>query len=69
MKGIANYELTDSATLELVGPEGGPLTFALDANDIDEETGRVEIDLTVNNEAGETRVFGTATVCISGPAL
>jgi acyl dehydratase len=30
--------------------------------DIDEDTGKVEIDLTVNNEAGETRVFGTARV-------
>ena len=30
--------------------------------DIDEEIGKVEIDLTVTNEAGETRVFGTASV-------
>jgi acyl dehydratase len=30
--------------------------------DIDEGTGRVEIDLTLVNEKGETRVFGTATV-------
>lgn len=30
--------------------------------DIDEDEGAVEIDLTVNNEAGETRVFGTAMV-------
>lgn len=30
--------------------------------DIDEEEGRVEIDLTVVNEKGETRIFGTATV-------
>jgi acyl dehydratase len=30
--------------------------------DIDEDTGKVEIDLTVSNEAGETRVFGTARV-------
>ncbi|NIP15953.1 MAG: hypothetical protein GWM88_14985 [Pseudomonadales bacterium] len=30
--------------------------------DIDEEAGTVEIDLTVTNEANETRVFGTATV-------
>ena len=29
--------------------------------DIDEDTGTVEIDITVTNEAGETRVFGTAT--------
>jgi len=30
--------------------------------DIDEDTGKVEIDLTVTNEVGETRVFGTARV-------
>ena len=30
--------------------------------DIDEDDGTVTIDLTVANEAGETRVFGTATV-------
>ena len=28
--------------------------------DIDEDNGEVEIDLTVTNDAGETRVFGTA---------
>jgi len=33
--------------------------------DINEESGNVEIDLTVVNEAGETRVFGTATVNLS----
>ena len=30
--------------------------------DIDEDDCKVEIDLTVVNEKGETRVFGTATV-------
>lgn len=30
--------------------------------DIDEEAGEVEIDITVTNDAGETRVFGTARV-------
>jgi acyl dehydratase len=30
--------------------------------DINEDDGNVEIDLTVSNEAEETRVFGTATV-------
>lgn len=30
--------------------------------DINEDEARVEIDLTVTNEAGETRVFGTASV-------
>jgi len=30
--------------------------------DIDEEAGLVEVDLTVTNDAGETRVFGTARV-------
>ena len=32
--------------------------------DIDEDTGEVEIDLTITNEANETRVFGTAMVLI-----
>lgn len=32
--------------------------------DIDEDTGAVEIDLTVTNEASETRVFGTAQVVL-----
>ena len=30
--------------------------------DVDEEAGCVEIDITITNEAEETRVFGTATV-------
>ncbi len=30
--------------------------------DIDEDESKVVVDLTVTNEAGETRVFGTATV-------
>lgn len=30
--------------------------------DIDEDQGLVELDLTVANEKGETRVFGTATI-------
>ncbi|MCB1646877.1 MAG: hypothetical protein KDI36_15565 [Pseudomonadales bacterium] len=30
--------------------------------DIDEDERRVEIDLTVSNEKGETRVFGTAVI-------
>ena len=30
--------------------------------DVNEADGQVEIDLTVANEKGETRVFGTATV-------
>ena len=32
--------------------------------DIDEDTGACEIDLTVTNDAGETRVFGTAKVLV-----
>ena len=31
-------------------------------SDVDEEAGSVEIDITITNEAEETRVFGTATV-------
>ena len=30
--------------------------------DIDEDEGKVEIDLTVSNAKGETRIFGTASV-------
>ena len=30
--------------------------------DVDTEAGRVEVDLTVTNDKGETRVFGTARV-------
>lgn len=33
--------------------------------DLDEATGEVEIDLTVTNDAGETRVFGTARAKLS----
>lgn len=32
--------------------------------DVDEASGRVEIDLTITNEKDETRVFGTATVSL-----
>ena len=32
--------------------------------DMDDETKTVEIDLTISNEAGETRVLGTATVVL-----
>jgi len=32
--------------------------------DIDEDSGEVEIDLTITSEAGETRVFGTAKVLV-----
>ena len=38
-----------------------PHTITGVVTDVDEETGSVEIDITVANEAGETRVFGTAT--------
>ena len=39
-----------------------PYRIAGVVTDIDEAEGRVEIDLTVTNGKGETRVFGTATV-------
>ncbi len=32
--------------------------------DLDDEANRVEIDLTITNEAGETRVLGTASVLL-----
>ena len=38
------------------------LSIGAVVTDIDEETGIVEIDLTVKNDAGETRVMGTANV-------
>ena len=34
--------------------------------DIDEDESTVEIDLTVANEKGETRVFGTAVIRLPG---
>ena len=34
--------------------------------DLDEDAGEVEIDITVTNDAGETRVFGTARVSLPG---
>jgi len=39
-----------------------PLNITATVTDIDEDDQRVELDLTVTNEAGETRVFGTAKV-------
>ena len=39
-----------------------PHTIAGVVTDIDEDAATVEIDITITNEAQETRVFGTATV-------
>lgn len=39
-----------------------PLEISAVVTDIDEEDGLVQLDVTVKNEAGETRVFGTANV-------
>ncbi len=39
-----------------------PCTIAGVVTDVDEASGRVQLDLTVKNAAGETRVFGTADV-------
>ncbi len=39
-----------------------PCTISAVVTDIDEDTGAVQLDLTVKNAAGETRVFGTADV-------
>ena len=41
-----------------------PHTITGVVTDINEDEGLVEIDLTVLNEKGETRVFGTATVSL-----
>jgi acyl dehydratase len=39
-----------------------PVQLTAVVTDIDEETGVVELDLSVKNNADETRVFGTARV-------
>ena len=39
-----------------------PLTISAVVTDVDEDAGIVQLDLTVRNAAGETRVFGTANV-------
>ena len=39
-----------------------PLTISAVVTDVDEDTGVVQLDLTVKNAANETRVFGTANV-------
>ena len=39
-----------------------PLSISVIVTDMDEETGVVELDLTIKNEAKETRVMGTANV-------
>ena len=42
-----------------------PHTITGVVTDVDEDAGTVGIDITVANEAGETRVFGTATARLS----
>lgn len=39
-----------------------PCSISAVVTDIDEDDGSVQLDLTVKNAAGETRVFGTASV-------
>lgn len=39
-----------------------PCTLSGVVTDIDEETGTVQLDLTVKNPEGENRVFGTASI-------
>ena len=39
-----------------------PATISAIVTDVDEDEETVELDLTVANEAGETRVFGTARI-------
>jgi hypothetical protein len=41
-------------------------TLSAVVTDIDTDEGRVELDLSVKNPAGETRVFGTARVRLPG---
>ena len=59
------------AVLARVLAEGGTPSLVIDERthiagnchtDIDEETGIVELDMTIKNTADETRVFGTARV-------
>ena len=40
MKGLNSFALTDTATLELDGPDGTPACVTLDESDIDPETGK-----------------------------
>ncbi|MEM7250510.1 MAG: MaoC family dehydratase [Pseudomonadota bacterium] len=41
-----------------------PLTISAVVTDMDPDEGRVELDLSIKNEADETRVFGTANVLL-----
>lgn len=41
-----------------------PCELSAVVTDIDEDEGSVQLDLTVKNEAGETRVFGTAEITL-----
>jgi hypothetical protein len=41
-----------------------PCTIKALVTDVDAGSGKVELDLTVSNPAGETRVFGTASVVL-----
>ncbi len=41
-----------------------PCSLAAVVTDVDEETSLVELDLTIKNDAGETRVIGTATLTL-----
>lgn len=43
-----------------------PCSLSAVVTDIDEDAGTVQVDLTIKNDAGETRVFGTA--CVRLPA-
>ncbi len=39
-----------------------PVVISAVVTDVDEESGAVELDLSIKNKADETRVFGTATI-------
>ena len=65
---------TDFVSLRLLCTYAGPGTDwlpnedlvreHLGRTDVDVDAGRVEVDLTVTNDKGETRVFGTAKVAL-----
>ncbi len=56
---VANIERIDTVFRAPVLVDQ-PLSVSAVVTDIDEDESLVEVDLTVANEAGETRVFGTA---------
>lgn len=62
MKGLNSFALTDTATLELDGPDGTPACVTLDESDIDPETGKprqhqITIEL-LRTDSGDVQKLG-----------